>query len=147
MRESELPHLYCTGLKIVATYLLQDDDSQSAAVQKELDDVKAEILETKEALDAAQRAGDAAEVDYLRKRVESLDKDRNMLREQQTVLLQGQASGQTARPAITWLACRHTRLRLVCHTMMNTAGMKRTLVARSCSQIISICKSRGHQLT
>jgi len=74
--------------------------SQLETVQKEIDDVKAEILETKEALAAAQRDAD---VHFLRKQLEQL-------REKENILLQGQASGEHCLPGYLlpppgWVAC------------------------------------------
>ncbi len=65
--------------------------SQLELVRKEIEDVKAEIQETKEALAAARRDAD---VDFLRKQLEQLNKKENILLEEKNILLQGQASGQ-----------------------------------------------------
>ncbi len=65
--------------------------SQLETVRKEIDNVKAQILETKGALAAARRDAD---VDILRKQLEQLNQKENILREEKNILLQGQASGQ-----------------------------------------------------
>ncbi len=61
------------------------------AVQQEIDGLKAEIQAIKQELAAAEQAEDGAKVDFLRKEVSSL-------REQQTILLRAQASGQHCLP-------------------------------------------------
>jgi len=81
--------------------------SQLETVQKEIDDVKAEILETKEALAAAQRDADVL---FLRKQLEQLRKEKEQLREEENILLQGQASGEHCLPGYLlpppgWVAC------------------------------------------
>ena len=69
--------------------------SQLETVEKEIDDVKAEILETKDALAAAQHDAD---VHFLRKQLEQLRKEKEQLREKENILLQGQASGEHCLP-------------------------------------------------
>jgi len=81
--------------------------SQLGTVQKEIDDVKAEILETKDALAAAQHDAD---VHFLRKQLEQLRKEKEQLREKENILLQGQASGEHCLPCYLlpragWVAC------------------------------------------
>lgn len=64
-------------------------------VRREIADIKAEMLKTKEALAATQKTRD---VDALRKQLEDLRKEKIILREQETILLQGQASGEHRLP-------------------------------------------------
>ena len=56
-----------------------------------MDNLETEILNTKDALADAHRAADIA---FLRKRLEQLDRKEIALLEQETFLLQGQASGE-----------------------------------------------------
>ncbi len=65
--------------------------SQLETVRKKIDDLEAEILNTKEALAVAQRT---TEIEFLRKRLEQLDRKEIVLREKENILLQGQASGE-----------------------------------------------------
>ncbi len=115
--------------------------SQLQTVQKEINYVKAQIQDKETDLAIAQRAGDAAQVDFLRTRVVSLDKEIIKLREKENIMLQGQASGQHCSP------CHHQDglpayafVSSMPHAMMNTAGMKCTLAAHSCSQSASRCQ-------
>jgi len=76
--------------------------SQLETVEKEIDDVKAEILETKDALAAAQHDADVhflrKQLEQLRKKEEQLRKKEEQLREKENILLQGQASGEHCLP-------------------------------------------------
>lgn len=78
--------------------------SQLGTLRGEIDDIKAKILKTEEALAAAEALAD---ISFWRKRLGDLDKEKIILREQETILLQGQASGEHRLPcylfAITWL--------------------------------------------
>ena len=69
--------------------------SQLETVRKEIDVVKEKILKTEKALDAAQQAAD---VDFLRKQLEQLNRQLSSLREKEVILLQGQVSGQHCLP-------------------------------------------------
>ncbi len=86
--------------------------SQLETVQKEIDDVKAEILETMEALAAAQCDADVhflrKKEEQLRKEKEQLRKEKEQLREKEIILLQGQASGEHCLPCYLLLGCLHT---------------------------------------
>ena len=77
--------------------------SQMQAVQQEIDNVKAETQATKQELASAEQAGDEAKADFLRKKEVELRKERNSLREQQTILLRAQAPGQHCLPCQNWL--------------------------------------------
>ncbi len=79
--------------------------SQLETVQKDIDDVKAEILGTMEALAAAQCDAD---VHFLRKKGEQLRKKEEQLREKEIILLQGQASGEHCLPCYLLPGCLHT---------------------------------------
>ncbi len=79
--------------------------SQLETVQKEIDDVKAEILGTMEAHAAAQCDAD---VHFLRKKGEQLRKKEEQLREKEIILLQGQASGEHCLPCYLLPGCLHT---------------------------------------
>lgn len=63
--------------------------SQLETVQKKIDDLDAKILNTEAALAATQSATD---IDFLRKQLERY-KEKIVRCEQETILLQGQASG------------------------------------------------------
>ena len=65
--------------------------SQLGTLQTEIDDLKAEILSTKEALAAAQTT---PEIEFLRKQLEQLNNTRNLLQEEKNILLRGQTSGE-----------------------------------------------------
>ena len=65
--------------------------SQLEIVRREIADIKAEILETKEALAAAQEPADTT---FWRKLLEQLNRQLSSLREQETVFLQGQLLGE-----------------------------------------------------
>ena len=69
--------------------------SQLEIVRREIADIKAEILKTNKALAATQNTTD---VGFLRKRLEHLDRKEIILRQQETILLQGQASGEHCLP-------------------------------------------------
>lgn len=58
----------------------------------------AQIVDKETDLAIAQRAGDAAQVDFLRTWVITLNKEILQLREQQTIILRSQASGQHCSP-------------------------------------------------
>ena len=62
--------------------------SQLEMVQKEIEVLKAKILKTEEALAAR------TEVDFQRKQLEQLNRQLSSLREQETILLQHQVSGE-----------------------------------------------------
>ncbi len=67
--------------------------NQLQAVQQEIGSVIEKTVDAEKALAAAEQAGDGAEVDFLRERLEQLDKKENNLREEKNILLRGQASG------------------------------------------------------
>ena len=82
--------------------------SQLEIVRREIADTKAEILKTKEALAAAQ---EPAHMAFLRI-LEQLNRQLSSLREQETVLLQGQPSGGQCLLCylfpttwLSWLSC------------------------------------------
>ena len=96
--------------------------NQLQAVQQEIGSVIEKTVDAEKALAAAEQAGDGAKVDFLRKRLEQLDKEKNSLHEKENILLQGQASGQHCLP------CHHlpglpsyNRLLVSCrpHTMLD----------------------------
>ena len=72
--------------------------SQLQTVQKEIDHVKAQLQDKGTDLAIAQRAGDAAQVDFLRTSVKSLRQEIVVLREKENILLRGQVSGQNCSP-------------------------------------------------
>ncbi|KAL3131323.1 hypothetical protein ABBQ38_000612 [Trebouxia sp. C0009 RCD-2024] len=63
--------------------------SELETVRKEIHDLKAEILNTKEALAGAHVAAD---VDFLCKQLERLHTEKIVLQEKENILLQGHAS-------------------------------------------------------
>ncbi len=65
--------------------------NQLQADQQEIDSVKAEIQQTKQDLAKAKADNDSKEVDFLRKRLEQLDKKEN-------ILLRAQAPGRHCLP-------------------------------------------------
>ena len=65
--------------------------SQLGMLRTEIDDLKAEIVSAKEALAATQSA---TETDFQHKQLEQLNRQLSSLREQETILLQGQVSGE-----------------------------------------------------
>ena len=74
--------------------------------REEIDIVKAEIRDTKEALAAARRDAD---IDFLRQQLHQLRKEGEQLRDKEIILLQGQASGQHCLsryflPPLGWVA-------------------------------------------
>ena len=69
--------------------------SQLGTLRTEIDDRKAEILSTKEALAASQTT---PEIEFLRKQLEQLNTTRNLLQEKENILLRGQASGEHCLP-------------------------------------------------
>ena len=69
--------------------------SQLQTVRREIADIKAEILETKKALAAAQAPADVA---FLRQQLGDLNKEKIVLNERQNILLQGQKSGEHCLP-------------------------------------------------
>ena len=72
--------------------------SQLQTVQKEINFVTAQIVDKETDLATAQRAGDAAQVHFLRTCMTTLNKEILQLREQQNILLRSQASGQHCLP-------------------------------------------------
>ncbi|KAL3161847.1 hypothetical protein ABBQ38_008937 [Trebouxia sp. C0009 RCD-2024] len=86
--------------------------SQLGTLRGEIDDIKAKILKTEEALAAAEALAD---ISFWRKRLGDLDKEKIILREQETILLQGQASDEEqeiwlpACFAIPWLIGQQVR--------------------------------------
>ena len=69
--------------------------SQLETVRREIADIKAVMLTTQNVLAATQNKTD---VDFLHKKLERLHKEKIICREQETILLQGQASGQHCLP-------------------------------------------------
>ena len=69
--------------------------SQLEITRREIADIKADMLKTNEVVAATQNT---TEVPFLRKRLERLHKEKIILREQETFLLQGQASGEHCLP-------------------------------------------------
>lgn len=67
--------------------------TQLLAVQQEIQDVKAELQQVKQDLATARADDDPQEVDFLRKRVESIDKQLSCLREKDNILLRDQLGG------------------------------------------------------
>ncbi len=72
--------------------------NQLQAVQQEIESVIKKTVDVEKALAAAELAGDGAKVDFLRKRLEQLDKKENSLREEKNILLRAQAPGQHCLP-------------------------------------------------
>ena len=68
--------------------------SQLKAVQKKIDDLESELLNTKKALAAAQSTPEIDFLEQLLALLEQLNKTQNLLQEKENVLLQGQASGE-----------------------------------------------------
>lgn len=100
-------HVRCLRLQVESDLCIRMTSlSQLETVQKEIDDVKAEILETKEALATAQHDSD---IKFLRQQLHQLRKKEEQLREER-ILLQGQASGEHCLPCYLlpppgWAAC------------------------------------------
>ena len=69
--------------------------SQLGTLRGKIDGLEAEILDTKNALAAAQAPADIA---FLRQQLGDLSKKEIILREQETILLQGQVSGEHCLP-------------------------------------------------
>ncbi len=110
--------------------LQMSSHTQLQANQQEIDSVKAKIQHTKQDLATAEQGGDGDRVDFLRRRLEQMDRQLSSLREQQTILLRGQAPGQHCLP------CHHLAglpvyncLLVSCrpHTMLDTDSL--TLLA------------------
>ncbi len=83
--------------------------SQLQTVQKEIDHVKAQLRDKETDLAVAQRAEDAAQVDFLRTSATSLRQEIVVLREKENILLQGQVSGQNCSPCYLHLGCTFTQ--------------------------------------
>ena len=82
--------------------------SQLETVRKRIDDVEAEILNTREALADAH---DAADIDFPRKQLEQLYKKGIVLQEKETFCCKAKRQVSTACHATTWLnwlSCLHT---------------------------------------
>ena len=70
--------------------------SQLGALRGKIDEVDAEILDTKKALAATQSATD---IEFLRQQLGALNKEKIILREQETILLRSQVSGEQCHAA------------------------------------------------
>ena len=68
--------------------------SELGTLRTEIDELKAKILKTEEALAAAQ----SPDIEFLRKQLEQLNNTRNLLQEEENILLRGQASGEYCLP-------------------------------------------------
>ena len=68
--------------------------TQLQAVQQDIKDVKAELYQVKQDLAKAKSDNDNQEVDFLRKRVEAMDKQLSSLREKDNILLRDLLGGQ-----------------------------------------------------
>ena len=69
--------------------------SQLGTLRGKIDALEAKILKIEEALAAAQAPADVA---FLRKQLEQLNNTRNLLQEENNILLRGQASGEHCLP-------------------------------------------------
>ncbi|KAL3137512.1 hypothetical protein ABBQ38_004798 [Trebouxia sp. C0009 RCD-2024] len=68
-------------------------DTQLQAVQQDIADVKAELHQVKQDLTKARADNDAPEVEFLRRRVEAMDKQLSSLRDKDNMLLRDQLEG------------------------------------------------------
>lgn len=89
--------------------------TQLQAVQQDIADVKEELHQVKQDLAKARANKDGPEVEFLRKRVESLDKQLSSLRDKDNILLRNQLGGQYC--CHQWLAKKVVLLSSVgaCH--------------------------------
>lgn len=69
-------------------------DTQLQAVQQDIADVKAELHQVKQDLTKARADNDAPEVEFLRRRVEAMDKQLSSLRDKDNMLLRDQLEGE-----------------------------------------------------
>ena len=76
--------------------------SQLGTLREKIDKVEAKIPKIEEALAAAQAPADIA---FLRQQLGDLNKKKIILREQETILLQGQASGEHRLPCYLLSPC------------------------------------------
>lgn len=67
--------------------------TQLQAVQQDIADVKAELHQVKQELAKARADNDAPEVEFLRRRVEAMDKQLSSLRDKDNMLLRDQLEG------------------------------------------------------
>lgn len=68
--------------------------TQLHAVQQDIQDVKAELRQVNQDLAIARADNDTQEVEFLRKRVESMDRQLSSLREKDNILLRDQLAGE-----------------------------------------------------